>query len=57
MNTLTTLTGALDVSSAKGVDAAWLEEVGRRCREIDSGVVECIPAEEVFARIDKIRRT
>jgi hypothetical protein len=54
MKTPTTPTDALDGLRYKGVDAAWLEEIRRRSREIDSGVVECIPAEEVFARIDKI---
>jgi putative addiction module component (TIGR02574 family) len=34
------------------VDAAWLEEVQRRSRELDEGLVKGIPAEEVFARLD-----
>jgi putative addiction module component (TIGR02574 family) len=37
-----------------GVEAAWLAEVERREREIDAGAVKCIPANEVFARLDKI---
>jgi hypothetical protein len=44
----------LDGSPDEGVEAAWLEETERRSREIDSGAVECIPAKDVFARIDKI---
>jgi putative addiction module component (TIGR02574 family) len=29
----------------------WLEEIERRCREIDEGKVELIPGEQVFAEI------
>lgn len=35
------------------VDAAWLEEIERRAQEIDSGKVQCIPADEFFRRIGK----
>lgn len=38
------------------VDAAWLEEVQRRSREIDEGLVDSIPAEEVFARLESLIR-
>lgn len=38
----------------KDVEAAWLAEVERRGREIDSGAVQCIPAAEVFSRLGKI---
>jgi len=34
-------------------EAAWLEEVQRRSRELDGGLVETIPAQEVFARLRK----
>ena len=34
------------------IDAAWLEEARRRSREIDDGVVTCIPADEVFRRLE-----
>jgi putative addiction module component (TIGR02574 family) len=51
---LATLIEELDGPPDAGAEAAWLEEIRRRSREIDSGDVECIPAEEVFARIDKI---
>ncbi len=30
---------------------AWEEEIARRVAELDAGVVESIPAEEVFARM------
>lgn len=29
----------------------WMEEIERRCREIDEGRAELIPGEEVFRRI------
>jgi putative addiction module component (TIGR02574 family) len=36
------------------VEAAWAEEVKRRIDELDSGRVQGIPAEQVFARARKI---
>ena len=30
----------------------WMEEIRRRCREIDDGVVDLIPADQVFEEID-----
>lgn len=35
------------------VKAAWDAEIARRIAEIDAGVVDLIPGEEVLARIDK----
>ena len=35
-----------------GVDAVWLKEVQRRTAEVEAGQVRCIPADEVFAKID-----
>jgi hypothetical protein len=32
------------------VERAWLAEAQRRSQELDSGVVEPIPAEEIFAK-------
>ncbi len=32
---------------------AWIAEVRKRCQEIDDGVVRGIPAEEVFAELDR----
>jgi Putative addiction module component len=46
----------LDGPADVAVDAAWLEEVQRRSREIDEGCVESIPAEEVFARLEALWR-
>ena len=44
----------LDGPADVAVDAAWLEEVKRRSREIDEGRVDSIPAEEVFARLEAL---
>lgn len=32
-----------------GADQAWLDEIQRRSREFDAGLVEAIPAGKVFA--------
>ena len=37
----------------KEVEDAWKEEVERRIDEVESGEVELIPGEEVFARMRK----
>ena len=42
----------LDGPSDPDVDAAWLEEVRRRGREIDAGQVELVPADEVFRTLE-----
>ena len=42
----------LDGPSDPDVEAAWLEEVRRRGREIDSGQVELLPADEVFRKLE-----
>jgi putative addiction module component (TIGR02574 family) len=44
----------LDGPPDPAVEAEWLEEVQRRSREIDEGLVECIPAAEVFARLEAL---
>jgi len=44
----------LDGPPDPAVDAEWLEEVQRRSREIDEGLVECSPAEEVIARLEAL---
>jgi putative addiction module component (TIGR02574 family) len=43
------LDGEADIDT--GVDDAWEEEILRRHAEIESGAVEAIPADEVFASI------
>lgn len=37
--------------SRKDIDEAWNDEVERRIDEVESGKVELIPGEEVFARM------
>jgi putative addiction module component (TIGR02574 family) len=41
----------LDGPADPEVDAAWLEEARRRDLELDQGLVESVPAEEVFRRL------
>jgi putative addiction module component (TIGR02574 family) len=43
----------VSVESRESVQAAWDAEIARRIEELESGNVELIPGEEVFARIDK----
>jgi putative addiction module component (TIGR02574 family) len=33
------------------VERAWLDEIQRRSADFHAGLVKCIPAEEVFARV------
>jgi len=44
------LDGPIDADA----DAAWAVEIQRRSREIDDGLVKCIPADEVFRKIDAL---
>ena len=46
----------LDGPSDADADAAWAAEIQRRSREIDEGAVQCIPADEVFSKIDALVR-
>jgi putative addiction module component (TIGR02574 family) len=41
----------LDGPPDPDVEAAWLEEIQRRSRELDEGSVKAVPAKEVFARL------
>lgn len=43
----------VSVESRESAQAAWDAEIARRIDEIESGKVELIPGEEVFAQIDK----
>ncbi len=45
------LISSLDHAADATVEMAWQEEVGRRLKEIDSGAVQCIPWEDVRARL------
>ncbi len=51
---LATLLEEMDGPAEEGVEASWLAEAERRGQEIDLGAVQCIPAQEVFAKIDRI---
>jgi putative addiction module component (TIGR02574 family) len=42
----------LDGAADPDVDAAWLAEAKRRDQEIEDGVVETIPADEVFRTLE-----
>ena len=39
----------LDGPPDTGAEQAWLDEIQRRSRELDGGLVETIPADKVFA--------
>jgi hypothetical protein len=41
----------LDGPPDPGAEAAWLDEVRRRSRELDEGSAKPIPAKEIFARL------
>lgn len=43
---------SLEDSSYGKLSPAWEAEIERRIREIETGAVELIPAEEVFAEVD-----
>ena len=38
---------SLETESDPGVEAAWAEEIKKRCHEVDSGAVQTIPWEKV----------
>ncbi len=40
-----------------GVEREWKEEIQRRVAELESAVVETIPAEQVFAEMDELLNT
>jgi len=42
---------SIDAGPDKNVDAAWDAEIDRRVREIRTGKVKGVPAEEVFAKL------
>ena len=44
---------SLNAPTQKSVDKLWAEEVERRIDELDSGDVEAIPGEQVFAEARK----
>ena len=42
---------SLNAPSREEIDRLWAEEAERRIEELDSGKVEAIPGEQVFAEI------
>ena len=54
---LRALVEELDGPPDADVERAWLEEAQRRSRELDTGAVDTIPADEVFAKArDQLKR-
>ena len=54
---LRVLVEELDGPPDADVERAWLEEAQRRSRELDTGAVDTIPADEVFAKArDQLKR-
>ncbi len=45
------LIDSLDPETEQGAEAAWLQEIDRRAREIDSGTVQTIPWEIARERL------
>ncbi|HNS19287.1 MAG TPA: addiction module protein [Sedimentisphaerales bacterium] len=39
---------SLDLDEPFEVSSEWRQEIARRCREIDEGTVDLIPADQVF---------
>ena len=45
------LIDSLDPETERGAEAAWLQEIDRRARELDSGTVQTIPWEIARERL------
>jgi putative addiction module component (TIGR02574 family) len=45
---------SLDVENDEELSPAWRDEIIKRCKEIDDGVVTLIPAERVFQEISQV---
>ena len=41
---------SLDTDTATDLSPEWKEEIEKRCREVDAGTVNLIPAAEVFEK-------
>jgi putative addiction module component (TIGR02574 family) len=44
---------SLDFEEAFPVKAGWKAEIARRCRELDEGLVDLIPGDDVFDEVTK----
>jgi putative addiction module component (TIGR02574 family) len=42
---------SLDLDESMELSPEWRDEISRRCREIDEGTAQLIPAETVFKRL------
>ena len=47
------LIASLDALPDRDIECAWQKEIDTRLREIDSGVVKCIPWEDVKDRLSR----
>ena len=47
---------SLDAEPDPGVEAAWAEEIKKRCHEVDSGAVQTVPWDEVRKELFGRRR-
>jgi putative addiction module component (TIGR02574 family) len=47
------LISSLDGTTDKDVELAWQKEIEKRLQEIDSGIVQCIPWEDVQEQLSK----
>ena len=50
------LIGSLDEGVEQGAEAAWLEEIDRRAKDLESGAVRSIPWELVRERLVRAPR-
>ncbi len=41
---------SLDIDNQVSLSAEWNKEIEKRCREIDQGLVELIPADKAFEK-------
>lgn len=47
---------SLDVSSEEDIESDWMSEAHRRAKELDEGIVQAIPAEEVRKKAQALLR-
>jgi len=47
------LISSLDSTTERDVELAWQKEIEKRLKEIDSGIVRCIPWEDVREQLNK----
>jgi putative addiction module component (TIGR02574 family) len=50
------LIGSLDPETEQGVEAAWLQEIDRRARDLDTGAIQTIPWEIARERLMRAPR-